>query len=485
MSLRLMSSFVLAAGGALTALAAPPQDTAPAPIPPTAQNQPSDKQPTDKSATDKQSDPQRSPDARKDSAPGSANSANAALNSSKQAVDNAAGAAKNTANQATDAARSGANQATNAANQAGNAARNGANQASDAVRNGANQAGDAARNAVGQASDAARNGANQTTEAARTGANQATDAARNSVNQATDAARNGANAANNAAQNAANNAAGAVNRNAPNVGANVNANTNANTNLGATGANAGANIGSNVGANIGTALGLGFGAATNGLTISSVQPNSVFGNVGLLPGDQLVSIGGQRIANQAAFSQYLYGVQPGQRIPLVVMRNGVQQQLYWTPNQGFAQMLPPQGGIGYGAAPGVGYGAAPGFGPGNVNATVRYTTRNDLGIRFDENVPNAAVVAGVINGSPAAQAGVRPGDAIVGLNDQPVQSAPQFWNMLDQMPPNSPLNLQLARQQNVQVNPDVPRAVTAGKPVIPVQPAPVGRPARRGLFRNR
>jgi predicted metalloprotease with PDZ domain len=234
------------------------------------------------------------------------------------------------------------------------------------------------------------------------------------------------------------------------------------TNLNVQGSTAQANI-----ARISSAIGLGFAQTANALTLSTVAPNSVFSSVGFLPGDTIVSFAGQNFVSPAAFTQYLTTVPIGQQIPIVVMRNGAQQTLYWTPTPAFAQMISAR--------------------PNMVAVQLPVMPLNNLGIRLDPNVPNAAVVAQVADGSPADQAGVMQGDQIVALNDQEIHSPNEFAATLAQLPAGAPLNLSLSRnvQQNVQVAPSTPVPMTAARPVAPVAPNPVYQPTvRRGLFRR-
>lgn len=220
-------------------------------------------------------------------------------------------------------------------------------------------------------------------------------------------------------------------------------------------------------ARVSQAVGLGFAPGANGLTLSTISPNSPFSSVGFLPGDQIVSFGGQNFTSPAGFTQYLTSVPVGQQIPVVVMRNGVQQTMYWTPNQQFAQLLPPQGNF--------------------IPVTLPSMPLDNLGIQLDRNIPNAAVVAQVAPGSPAQQAGIVAGDAIVAVNDREIHSPGEFAVTVNQLPPNSPINLSLSRhvQQNVQVGPNNAVPVTAARPIAPAaQNVPANQGPVRRIFRR-
>jgi len=274
-----------------------------------------------------------------------------------------------------------------------------------------------------------------------------------------------------------------------NTAADVKAGVNGNTNLNAatdvnaaTNLNAAQNINAQTATRISSALGLNWAAtaANTGLTIADLTQNTAFRGVGFVPGDQIVSIGGQTIANPVDFARYIYSVQPGQRVPIVVTRNGVQQTLYWTPDQQFVQLLTQE------------YRAASVM-PAAPDAEY-------LGIRLDPREQRAVVVASVAPNSPAAEAGVRSGDMITAVNRTPVRTPAEFVDIASQLGPNDPVQLSLNRVQNVNVSPvqrtsvvvDVtpvaPAAavpgvvVPAGRPV-PVAPTP-GGPVRR-IIRGR
>jgi membrane-associated protease RseP (regulator of RpoE activity) len=220
-------------------------------------------------------------------------------------------------------------------------------------------------------------------------------------------------------------------------------------------------------------LGLNFAAdAANALRVSAINRNSVFASAGFQPNDQFVSIGGQPIANQAAFYRYLGTVPVGQRVPIVVMRNGQQQTIYWTPDQRFVQMQPTFRTY--------------------VAAAGQPQSGNTLGITLDPSVTDAAIVASVAPGSQAANAGVRQGDQIVALNDQEIDSASQFDQAASQLPANSPARIAVARTIELQANavqqtgvaPTGPAVVQPAAPAGAVDPraVPVG-PVRRFRFR--
>jgi len=167
--------------------------------------------------------------------------------------------------------------------------------------------------------------------------------------------------------------------------------------------------------------------------------------------------------------------QAGQRIPILIQRDGQEQTVYWTPNEEFIQSYAQ---------------AAP------TNASNEF-----LGIVLDDSIRDAAIVAEVQSGSPAQRAGVQPNDMIVEVNGQQVSSPDDFANATAGIQAGTAVELALSRTMNVQIVPagqaqtGRPQVRTAAPPAAPVvTPAPVqtvpvtpapGPAPRRGLLRNR
>ena len=225
------------------------------------------------------------------------------------------------------------------------------------------------------------------------------------------------------------------------------------------------NIQSQAGANVRyntSNLGLNFGAAGgNPLVISSIGANGYFGNVGFLPGDRILSAGGQQFTSNNAFYSWLGTAAVGQRVPIIVQRNGQQQTIYWTPNDEFVQ---------------------------------QYTQSNNnpgpqasfLGIHLDDQVQDSAVVASVDPNSPAQQAGIRPDDVVVAVGGQQVASPSDFVEATSRLPQESAVDMAIARTINVRLNNASPIGQTGAQPLAPtVQPAAAPRyQPRGGLLRR-
>ncbi len=71
--------------------------------------------------------------------------------------------------------------------------------------------------------------------------------------------------------------------------------------------------------------------------------------------------------------------------------------------------------------------------------------RAALGVTLDPQVHDAAVVTSVVAGGPAARAGVRPGDKIVGVNDRQVRNFGELIWLVGNMPVNSQVLIKIHR----------------------------------------
>jgi hypothetical protein len=76
-----------------------------------------------------------------------------------------------------------------------------------------------------------------------------------------------------------------------------------------------------------------------------------------------------------------------------------------------------------------------------------------LGVQLDQKFPNAAVVQQVYRNSPAAQAGLRPGDWIISVNGQRISSSQELTSEVSQLEPGAAVQIQISRPttQNMQV----------------------------------
>jgi C-terminal processing protease CtpA/Prc len=190
-------------------------------------------------------------------------------------------------------------------------------------------------------------------------------------------------------------------------------------------------------------VGIAFGRATDrGLAINNVERNSFYFRNGFRRGDVIVSIHGRPIRNDADFYRLIV-LNPGQRVPVIVLRDGRRETIYVTYHD-------------------VAYNE-PGDQRQHALASGAY-----LGVVFDPQIRDAAVVRSVNQGSPAQEAGIQGGDIIVAMNGQEVRSYPEAISVVRQMRPGDelPIVIERARGENevVAILDQRPNVRTATRP---------------------
>lgn len=160
-------------------------------------------------------------------------------------------------------------------------------------------------------------------------------------------------------------------------------------------------------------------AANNGLRLSNLQPNSTFGTAGLRNDDVIVRVGDRRFNNNGEFYDWVATVQPGQQLGIVVLRDGREQTINWTPTAEWIREF-----------------------NSNDQATAPH---GQLGITLDAQQTQAAIVATVAPGSLAERAGIRPRDQIVSLNGTKIGNAQEFETQAGQLDSSGAIDLGFSR----------------------------------------
>jgi membrane-associated protease RseP (regulator of RpoE activity) len=183
-------------------------------------------------------------------------------------------------------------------------------------------------------------------------------------------------------------------------------------------------------------VGIAFGTATAaGLAINRIEQNSFYSRSGFRQGDVIVSVDDRRIRNDADFYRWIED-NPGERVPVIVLRDGRRETIYVTYRDETKDQRQ-QGGA-------------------------------YLGVVFDPQNRDAAVVRTVRPGSAAEEAGIQPGDAIVALNGQEVHSYADVVSTIRQMKPGDELSIIIERargeNQVVATLDERPNVRTAARP---------------------
>jgi serine protease Do len=139
-----------------------------------------------------------------------------------------------------------------------------------------------------------------------------------------------------------------------------------------------------------------------GALVSSTDPSGPAAKGGLQPGDVIVGFGGKPVADSGELPSMVAQTKPGETVNVRVMRSGTERDLQLS--------------IGEMPADGASLAAGPAMQQGKLGVTVRPSGKG-LEITQAEG--------------PAAQAGLRAGDIIVGVNGTPVRSADELKGAVD------------------------------------------------------
>ena len=160
----------------------------------------------------------------------------------------------------------------------------------------------------------------------------------------------------------------------------------------------------------------------NGALVGSVSPDSPASEAGLKEGDVILEFNGRKVPDSRQLRLWVAQTPPGTKAKLKVIRDGKEHtftvELAELPNQGLARADGRGGGMRRGAA-----------GDPLDGVTVEDV---DSRTRRQFNLPanvRGALIVDVDPGSPAAAAGLRPGEVIVEMNRQPVTSADEAIQM--------------------------------------------------------
>jgi len=163
------------------------------------------------------------------------------------------------------------------------------------------------------------------------------------------------------------------------------------------------------------AEGFGLPKDTKGVAVPQVEPGSAAEKAGLEPNDVVVKINGKPVTSVKQLRNLVAGIAPGTKVTLTVLRNGKKLQLTATLTER------PSG-------PTAARGRAPAIEQRLGLKVTALTTQlaEQLGLGGEQGV----VVSGVAPGSPADEAGLRPGDLIKQVNRTPVPDVATYRRVL-------------------------------------------------------
>ena len=155
-----------------------------------------------------------------------------------------------------------------------------------------------------------------------------------------------------------------------------------------------------------------------GAVVQSVSPDSAASKAGLEPGDVIIGWGGKPVTSRDELVRMVVGTKPGTTVPVRIMRDRMERTISVTVDELDLEAESNNARAGNGREPDdPAQETSSGFGITLQNVTP------DIARRLRLEGRRGAVVTDIEQGSPAARAGMQPGDVIVRVGRQPVETA--------------------------------------------------------------
>ncbi|HJT31775.1 MAG TPA: PDZ domain-containing protein [Pirellulales bacterium] len=190
---------------------------------------------------------------------------------------------------------------------------------------------------------------------------------------------------------------------------------------------------------LGAALGVTLGASSmGGVAIAGVMPNSPAAEAGLRPDDVLFSIDGRPVSRSTDVINLVAGHEPGDELRLVVDRKGLRGTLRAT-----------------------------------LGTQTEVAKRAALGVTLSKSAHGGGVrVLRVVSGSPADKAGLKIGDRIMAIDDNPATTYNELIRLIGESRPGTDLKIDVDRYGLE----GTLHASLTGVPQVFSAPRPVARP---------
>jgi serine protease Do len=188
---------------------------------------------------------------------------------------------------------------------------------------------------------------------------------------------------------------------------------------------------------MGRALNLPDGANQKGALVASVEPNSAAQTAGIQPGDVITQVNGKTIENPRDLALNVASLSPGAAAKIALLRGGkaitISATLASLPTDGATAATPDQGS----SAGSIGVQLSP------LTADIR----QQLSLSANQS---GVVIANIVEGSPAAQAGLQQGDVIVSVGAVAVDNVDQAAKEIrEQHGKNGSVALRVLRQGQI------------------------------------
>ena len=169
-----------------------------------------------------------------------------------------------------------------------------------------------------------------------------------------------------------------------------------------------------------------------GALIAQVEEGGPAAKGGVQVGDVILQVNGQPVVLASDLPHLIGALKPGEQASLQVLRDGDRDSLSVTVGS-----LPAEG-----EETPLASGVAPGKSNNRLGVSVAALTAEQ---KKELDVQSGVMIQAVIEG-PAAMIGLRPGDVITHLNNQPITSAQQFAEVVRKLPDNRSVSMRVLRE---------------------------------------
>lgn len=168
-----------------------------------------------------------------------------------------------------------------------------------------------------------------------------------------------------------------------------------------------------------------------GALVAQVLDNGPAAKGGIKVGDVILSVNGQKIEESADLPHLVGNLKPGAKADMEIIRDGKRQTLNVIVGD-----MPKDDSVAANGEPGSGLSSNR---LGLAVATLTAEQKKDL------DIANGVVIKDVSDAGPAAAIGLRPGDVITHLDNQPVESAKSFDKIASSLPTSRSISMRVMR----------------------------------------
>jgi serine protease Do len=165
-----------------------------------------------------------------------------------------------------------------------------------------------------------------------------------------------------------------------------------------------------------------------GAVVKTVSPGGAAAKAGLEPGDVILSFNGKPVASRDELVQMVVATKPGSTVPVRIVRDRAEKTVNITVDELDLEAENNLTSRNRERADDTGQATSTGFGLRLQNISPQDARE----LKLDSS--KGALIADVDQGSPAARAGLRPGDVIVRVGREPIASATDAQRELGKVP---------------------------------------------------